>query len=37
MSSIIRIPNNAHVARVTNVMTQPCVTDCLAPIDFDRE
>ncbi len=37
MSCIIRIPDNAHVARVTTVMTQPCVTDCLTPIAFDRD
>ena len=34
MSSIVRIPDNSDVARVTTVMTQPCV---LAPIDFDRK
>lgn len=37
MSSIIRIPENSQAARVTTVMTQTCVTDFFAPIDFDRE
>lgn len=37
MTSIIRVSEDAQVARVTTVMAQRSFAECFAPIDFDRE